>query len=612
MTPLSLCIFHFGSVIEEQTFTFPEAPGLYFLSGPNGSGKSTVWKALTWCLFGKDAKGLKAGDVANWSLPEGARVEFQFDSEYRFTIVRTHAPNTWRLYNGEPSSGDSFDLAKDETNELYSMLQLDFTTWLHTVLLAQDEPMFLDLKPSDKAVLFSEVMRLDKWQGFSDKASKKSSEQDVITRRLESTSANLIGQLIGLEEGTADLPRQIATWEGVRKARLTTITAQYEALLSRDLPEAKNALAKAETEADVCRIELRARRDQVDVAGTHVDAINADLIKAIRIDAANGNEYSRLGDLIDRLDDLTECPTCGKPGVAKSPAMSLAKTQRDAASIELDKSEKEVSDIEARIKTERETFDKAQEQAKKALTRLEAAEHTVKDVRSILEGIERDLDRLEDQADEIEKEVNPHERAHQTATADRDRVRHQHRQVLRELEQSAERFEMLGFWVRGFKDIRLALIAEALDHLAAEVSGCLSQLGLGGWELTFEVDRETKSGTIARGFNVFVRSPANDRQVPWESWSGGEAQRLRLAAQMGLANLIRTSTGASIALEVWDEPSNGLEAQGIDDLLAALARRAQEEQRQIWVTDHHALGSAAFTGTVMVSKDASGTHYVEA
>ena len=45
----------------------------------NGSGKSTVWDALTWCLFGKDARGLSAGNVANWNSPKGASVSFAFE-----------------------------------------------------------------------------------------------------------------------------------------------------------------------------------------------------------------------------------------------------------------------------------------------------------------------------------------------------------------------------------------------------------------------------------------------------------------------------------------------------------------------------------------------------
>lgn len=540
MTPLSLHIHRFGSVIDE-VFEFPTGPGLYFLSGANGSGKSTVWKALTWCLFGKDAKGLKAGDVANWSEPEGACVELVFDSGMDWhRVSRTHAPNTWTMENaGEMTAGgDAIDLTRDERNELYAMLQLDFSTWLHTALLAQDEPMFLDLKASEKATLFAEVMQLDRWQRYAEKASGKQGAEDLEMRRLERDEARLRGELSSI----ADFSEQMTAWDREHVVELLEIVAKYDNKLS----ESK---------------KVKAKFAEASLASGLAQGVLRDSIEILR-----DNEHTA---------GLEKCPQCGAVGTAET----------------------------------RKRVEDAREAAEKARSSSQGADATLRSERIAVEAIERELDRLEELSDAVQHKPNPFAGLQESAAADRERIGREHRQRAGELVRATERYEMLGFWVRGFKEVRLGLIAECLGHLAAEVNGCLPLLGLDGWELIFEVDRETKSGSIARGFNVYVQGPDNSRQVPWESWSGGEAQRLRLATQMGLANLIRASTGASIALEVWDEPSNGLEARGIDDLLFALRERAQIEKRQIWVTDHHALGSSAFDGTVQVTKDNEGTHY---
>jgi len=108
---------------------------------------------------------------------------------------------------------------------------------------------------------------------------------------------------------------------------------------------------------------------------------------------------------------------------------------------------------------------------------------------------------------------------------------------------------------------------------------------------------------------VSVLSPHNDRAVPWEAWSGGERQRLIVAAQMGLANLSRARTGADIDLEVWDEPTTGMSPQGVDDLLEALHTRALREQRQVWVVDHRTLGFSNFAGNCGVVKTETGSHF---
>ena len=177
------------------------------------------------------------------------------------------------------------------------------------------------------------------------------------------------------------------------------------------------------------------------------------------------------------------------------------------------------------------------------------------------------------------------------------------------LADSQEQHLLKQFWVKGFKEVRLQEISEALTQLELEVNSGITQLGLPAWEVHFDSDMETARGTVKRGFTVKVLSPDNDTSVPWRAWSGGEAQRLRLGGNMGLSDLVRGRLGVSLALEVWDEPTQFLSPQGVTDLLDALKRRAEEHQRQIWVVDHRSLGYGAFDGVVTVVKDRSGSRF---
>src|ERR1700676_2379299 len=92
--------------------------------------------------------------------------------------------------------------------------------------------------------------------------------------------------------------------------------------------------------------------------------------------------------------------------------------------------------------------------------------------------------------------------------------------------------------------------------------------------------------------------------------SGGESQRARLAVSLGLANLIQRWAGVRWSLEVFDEPTAFLSEQGIEDLLEALASRARDQQRSIWVCDHRALASGSFDGVLQIEKDAGGSRVV--
>jgi exonuclease SbcC len=232
--------------------------------------------------------------------------------------------------------------------------------------------------------------------------------------------------------------------------------------------------------------------------------------------------------------------------------------------------------------------------------------------RQELQKHERWLDELEDKHAALKAAVNPFDAIEektaaklQTLSDERDDVQAQH-------DASDAKTRLYSFWARGFKDLRLQLIAEALTELEIEVNSSVEALGLVGWSLLFQVDRETKGGNVKRGFSVLVKSPHNDNPVPWEAWSGGETQRLRLAANMGLSDLIRSRTGATIPLEVWDEPTQGLSEQGVQDLLEALASRARVEQRTIWIVDHHSHAFGDFKGSALVVKAPSGSRIRQA
>lgn len=528
MKPISLTMERFGSFVERITFEFP-APGLYFMQGKNleeprleanGTGKTTIWKALTWCLYGKDPRGLKAGDVANWEEPKGASVSFGYEDEgVQCEVKRSHSPNAWLLsIDGE----DWIDLTKDESNQVMADLRLEFSPWLNCVLMAQGQPMFLDLAASAKATLFSDVMGLDRWVDYADKAGKLASATDATIRALERAKAESEGELRGID--SESIHEALTAWETGRGKRLAALTEAYE----RDMLRNEGMTAS---------------------------------LKLLRLKLA---EVERLQALY--AGKAKRCPKCDQ-------------LIRD-------------------------------EELEQALAKFEEARHLVRDLESDLARLERSLDQMEDRADEIKAETNPYRDQLESRQRQADALRDQLRAHDVGLVTATERHSMLGFWVRGFKDLRLQLIADALEELEIEVNSCVMALGLLDWELLFEVDRETKGGSIARGFSVYVKSPHNDRQVPWESWSGGEAQRLRLAAQMGLSNLIRNQTGASIALEVWDEPTNGVSPRGVIDLMESLSQRARDEQRTIFVVDHRSLGFAGFDGTVTVLKDKQGS-YVE-
>jgi DNA repair exonuclease SbcCD ATPase subunit len=162
------------------------------------------------------------------------------------------------------------------------------------------------------------------------------------------------------------------------------------------------------------------------------------------------------------------------------------------------------------------------------------------------------------------------------------------------------------YWVKGFRDLRLWILNNTLAELEMHCNNGLIQLGLDRWSIHLVVERENKGGGVTRGFQVRIESPGAEGDVPWKSWGGGVSQRLRLAVQMGLANLINSRKRCTPNFEVWDEPTAHLSPRGVQDLLLHLQDRSRAEKKAIYVVDHRVL-EFAFDGTILVTKTLDGS-----
>jgi DNA repair exonuclease SbcCD ATPase subunit len=164
----------------------------------------------------------------------------------------------------------------------------------------------------------------------------------------------------------------------------------------------------------------------------------------------------------------------------------------------------------------------------------------------------------------------------------------------------------VSYWATtGFKLIRLREIDTALCQLELEVNNNLAALGLTDYRVEFDVERENKAGGVTRGFVVLIYVPG-EGAVTWEEFSGGEVQRLRLAGDLGLANLILQRAGLSGQIEIYDEPSEHMSEEGLLDLAETLDSRAMTTGKRILMVDHRLI-DYNFAGRITAVKDKNGS-----
>lgn len=613
MLPISLTLKGFKSFETGGTYRFPEGSGFYFMTGrnevepdleANGSGKTTVWDAVCWALYGKTARGLKATNVVSWSKKAKCGVTFVFDhGGERYEVFRSQSPNKLELGVGGGARQSA------EQSDIEAALGLGYDSFLYAVLFSQFRPAFLDLKPTAKAELFSSILDLDYWDGLSKRATSRASELEGWLHDYKDDLAKNSGMIEQLEAMDFDAPVQ--EWEAQRE--------KYLEGFRQSIQESKKRLVELEKEEKEAR-KLVKSLEAAEKSALEVVAEVRDILKEFQEEKreAEKQQFKLLSakELAENelrkfksVDDV--CPYCNQEvdeghleGEISRITAQIREyegkiTKIDAELGEIDEDLRqavhETEEIQKELMQNRQ--DKAQNSAKLGVSGREMSQ------------IRAELRRIQYKIEETEKAENPHLEAKKRAEQQLEELKASTKEAKNSMEGVEKELLAVKYWGKGFREVRLFLISEVLEQLELETNTSLFRLGLRGWEIRYDTDKETKSGTIKKGFEVMIKSPHNTEWVPWEAWSGGESQRLRLAGTLGLSNLILARSGITPEFEVFDEPSTWLSQKGIEDLLDTLDARAREEQKQIWIIDHRSLDYGRFDGMVTVVKDEAGSHF---
>jgi DNA repair exonuclease SbcCD ATPase subunit len=596
-----LDIINFGS-FAKQTFDLRSCPvGLNFLRGrneyeprlgSNGSGKSTIWAAMTWCLFGRTVDNLRNPDVQPWSGKGPTQVITKITKgKNHHEITRTIGPNKI-LIDGEPVGQEQID----------KLLGINFEVFTHTILLGQGQPLFFDLRPSEKMRVFAEVLNLERWTSRSKAAS---GHADDIQRDLDVKSGELSGIDNTLKEVQSlidDAKDKSERWEGERENRLKSDDKRLS-MLKKESADYQRHLDKAALEHENAGTEAKALVTEIDKLK---DQINADVTKrgGIELEIKSiTREIDKLDRELDALGKADKCPTCGQD--VKGTNMDKHKKEIRKGIVERQDQikllDKKLSNTDLRMKYTI-CLERLSENYDKFNVLVESAEAKINFRTKTINELKVKITTLQNGIDELSNNNNPYQEQVRTLRKRKGKLQADKKDLDEDLVSLIRKLERTKFWVKGFKDVQLYIIDEVLQELEMVSNSMLADIGLDDWDIKYAIEKETQSGSISRGLNVTIKSPSNTKPVKWESWSGGEGQRLRIVGSLALSDVLLNHAGINTNLEVLDEPSAHMSREGVRDLCPFLAERARQSNKQVFLVDHLAIPSSEFASVITVVK----------
>ena len=586
---------------------FGGKPGLYFITGENtanpelganGCGKTSLIDAIYWVFYGKTIQRLKAGDVRTWGKGGTTTVQITFDiSGKTYTLVRAWSPNRLELKKG---SSEFINVSQEEVEDLIGLSEEEFQ---NTVVFGQFRQWFLDLQPSQMLSAFTDILNLDYWTDKSDAASSKAIEARRIAEATERLIAHNEGRVVSMRDA-------LATSKAAAKIFDQEVVKSRSDILKK-LSETNKLLA--EVPPNLCAKEsqdLAKVKNEILIIQTNIEGLRAEATRLsglIHLDRIAINQNEKM--ILQLATTHGKCSSCGQPisrAHVKAEQTRFAKdTERLKVGIKktqdvvdgLNQNKGELSKKLADLLPQRDallTASYRQEAANNLwVAKMTSLRADVKYLKSELIRLDQKENWSAEKAKELQSQLDSLAEHLKKLTKERD-----------EAVASAASYE---YWVKGFKDIRLLVIEQALSSLEVKINNSLVELGLSSWTIGLDIERENKSGGVTKGFNVLVQSPYNKAQVPWGAWSGGEGQRLRLAGNTGLADLILARRGLQPNIEIYDEPSKHLSDEGLKSLVLFLHNRARQLKKQIWLVDHQTINSGLFAGTLSIKKDGLGS-----
>ena len=187
--------------------------------GSNGAGKSHAVGRLAFALTGRTTKRLRSSDVQTYGTDNDPVVQLDLEIDgIAHSITRHAVPHRLEL-DGKPVLQEHLD----------QLTGLDLDLLLQTVILAQGTPLFLDLEPRNKLSLLSDVLHLDRFDGYAKAAQESAAALKDQIWRLTQRREKLLGSIAEVGRQMNTLRTQAEDWQLSKQDEIKALRAQLHA-----------------------------------------------------------------------------------------------------------------------------------------------------------------------------------------------------------------------------------------------------------------------------------------------------------------------------------------------------------------------------------------------
>lgn len=602
----------------------------------NGAGKSSIVDALSWCLYGKTARGVTGGDVVNKKAGKDCSVTLQiYDNETEYVVVRERknaSTGALKLGSFVPEHVDLTKGTMAETQKaIEEIMGCPYEVFVAAVYAGQeampDIPNMTDKQLKELIESVIGVERLtEAYQKVLDGARNLEAEYANEKRAYDSACEKIDLLANSLSEAQARSDNYLSELQADRNRVASDYANSAKALLN-----ANDELKKLESVKNLAEISLEGIQKNlgiIDKINKKLEEKNKELTEMARNVWTAESEYKRVSEQLEqsKLEEAniesrvgTKCSECGKiytkDDLKDAAEQSHAKTLKiasdcdairskyDSIKSDYDKAMAAFSSVKSSIPDARSLY----EQQNVEMERIRAYEAKRKEISMLSAEVDAKRKSAEEVQERIAAKVNPYAGEIQRIEGQLRGLsdeRDSKKRVVDALENGGlEVYKALKqiFGKEGVRQHVLDTVTPVLNDRTARYLNALSDGKLSAIWTTLSA---TKKGEVKENFNIKVSNSVGGNS--FASLSGGEKRKVRVACCLALQELVASRATKPIELFVADEVDHALDDAGVERLIGVLNEKAFS-CKTLLVISHNPLRNWIDNVIQVVKKDGYST-----
>lgn len=587
----------------------------------NGSSKSTLVSSITYALYGKTEKGLKADDVVNKYEKKNTSVILSFnigEDNYRVERYRKHKEfkNKVKLFcNDKEITGSTNDVTDKQIQALFG---IDFNTYVNAIIYGQgDIPMFSQATDKGKKEILESITKVEVYKKAQDVAKEKVKEVEEQQNK-EQQEIEKLGYQKELKQEQFD--KEVSKYNQVmeqKKQEEETFKQRQEEYnnkvkeLDEQINTLKQNIPEIENTEFIFSDNYNKAKEGIELIKNNINdklmpVWNQEELSERVVD----QEIRSIQSKINQLDTNDHCPVCG------SPIDNSHKVK------EKENMETQISQEQEKLKQHKENKQKIEDKKRELETKINQLEQMMKEEDLQKQNHDREIQKQYQQQQEVYNNISqlensksglqkptlndysyiekPDEKLYKKEQNDIDKAIDKHKDKVVQLETKKNKYSNAvdAFGNKGIRSVILDFITPFLNERANEYLQTLSGSDI---EIEFQTQVKNSKGELKDKFGVIVKNSNGGES--YKANSAGEQKRIDLSISFAIQDLIMSKDDISTNIALYDECFDGLDTIGCENVVKLLKDRLKTVSTIFVITHSESLKPLFENVITMVKED---------